>query len=282
MFTELIFDEYLDNKLKQLQAANIIKLRYNMMFEFTQQPSYEIPWLFFTATVGGRDCWRWQNYFKHFKLVPSFCRTHCWKVVCKPRTVYELKRLHDTVLALPYHFPQFILPPHGKCGIDRRDYTLGAYAGFFYALSKEHAQSIYNIIHALITEHMDNTEINGSCLSDTLHVKRACTEMEGECPTDQPIWNSPPPQHRLLETRLDSMFYVERTAQFQADWHKNRVIYSWLKHAIMIGDSTADDLSKLICENEKLTPKIVRAVTYNPGDDAQLEQKENNNGPSHE
>jgi len=269
MWKQLAFDKKFDDIVQQLIASNTAS--YNIatrQLEFTQKPSYNIPWIFFTVSNTGRQCLTWSKYFKHFGLIPFWCRMHCWKVVCRPRTVWELKRFYDVMMALPWLYPQYIQPLTGKCGLDVRDYTSSAYGGFLYANSESHAYEILGIAQSVIIDNMENESINGEKFSDTLIVKRGCTEMEANCPTDSEKWLNYTSEDHLTETRLNSIFETVAYPSTLPDWHKNRIFYGWVKHAVMIGDKTAKWLG------ERLGDLSVHAVTYLPQQEETL-KKEN-------
>lgn len=274
MWKELVWDDKIDGIVTNLLANGSASIDSNSkLLDFTMRPHYQIPWIFFISSSGGRNCGLWQNYWKHFKFRPFFCRMHCWKVVCKPRNVWELKRFHDAMISLPWLFPEYIQPLQGKCGPDTRNYTHNAYAGFLYAVSQEHAFDLREIVLAVITEHMENEEIDGSRLSDTVSVKRGCTEMEAKCPTSSKEWIAYTAKDHLMETRLNSMFNQIYGINVQNDWHKNRIMYSWLKHAVLIGDKTAEKFAETLGYDGALA---VHADTYLPQpEQPETEEKEN-------
>ena len=201
------------------------------------QNRLDSPWAFFGCGVNARNCHLWTKImFRHFDLVPAYCRFNCHKVVAKPASVADLIRLYHFANAIPF-FAETLTIPIGKAGIDTRSYTDNAYACFWYANNLAHAKNLHRMIQPLLAENgMED-------IAETLIVKKACTEMEAQFgPTDGDFWKSMSADERLLEDRISDIFLVEPDdATPQPNWHINGIIENWLDHARAHGDLSGDE-----------------------------------------
>ena len=83
-----------------------------------QSMSYNGNWLFFSYTTMLRDCYLWHTVmFRHFRLVPDYCRLRCYKVVVKVRNFTEAMDFYNLMNSAPYLQGE-IAPLPGKVGID--------------------------------------------------------------------------------------------------------------------------------------------------------------------
>lgn len=193
---------------------------------FMKATAWQIPWIFFGPHPQQNKCILWNDiYFDYFKLIPEFCRTRCHKVVAKPRSVRELFSIYEAGVGLDCP---------GKAGVDRRLYTFGPYAAFWYTGSMEEGQARYEEVKAFLKKHLPDGE------RIPLILKKGCTEMEdtrkGGLPSNQ--WKPLTPEERDLEDRLNYMFSQEELLVTQPVWLKDKIKLDWLEHAYSIGDYT--------------------------------------------
>jgi hypothetical protein len=216
-------EEEITNKVTEILRTGAYQVRLAdgaIVLRGEPSGSTETPWIHIMHGPE-RVCSLWNAiYTRGFDLIPSFCRFRCWKTVVKPRNVVELFRLEAILTGLQ-------LP--SKCGIDIRDYTPGAYAGFIYGNSLEEGREYFKIItRVLVEQGMGDVPVL---------LKRGCTEMELMKPSDQ--WDPMSEKDKLLEEKLDFIFARESFAQgVQSQWIKNRIRRRWVRHAMAIGDAT--------------------------------------------
>lgn len=201
------------------------------------QNRLDTPWAFFGCSVNGRNCHLWTKImFKHFGLVPAFCRFRCYKVVVKPRNVAELIRTYHFASAIPFIVDTLTIPI-GKAGMDLRTYTDNPWSAFWYANGLSHANNIRKLIYSALKKvEMDE-------VAESLIIKKSCTEMEvTHGPTNGEFWQRMSEEEQLLEDRLGDIFLIEPdNGPAQPNWHINGVIESWLDHARSHGDHSGDE-----------------------------------------
>jgi hypothetical protein len=191
--------------------------------EMNVQPGMNSPWVFLT-TATQRSCTLWNGlYFKEFGHIPKYCRERCWKNVIKPRTVYELFQLYTTLKSLD-------LP--SKCGVDKRDYTCGAYAGFNYNDTIEEGREAYKILREAVSDNI-HPDV-------PVFLKKGCTEFELVKPSNE--WLPMTEQEREMERQLDDTFKWTSHDYKQPNWQINHIKRSWLKEAYRIADMTYKDV----------------------------------------
>lgn len=128
----------------------------------------------------GKKCNLYQEIFSAFNFIPRKC-LDCWKVVVKPRTLFELMKV--------YAFQKEFVKDHigvgrfCKCGIETREYVNYEYGAYFYCDSLKHGLHR----HQQVRNSID--EINPGI---PVILKRYCTEFElGTCSSDmyvRPEW----------------------------------------------------------------------------------------------
>ncbi len=196
------------------------------------------PWIFLKST-NTRHCNLWnQVYFRHFNLIPSFCRFCCWKVVVKPPTVKELFKLEP------------IFKSSGetcKCGMDVREYTPDPWAGFMYTDSMMQGREKLKKIKGMIAEFFGKNH-GWDCF-----LKRGCTEMEMAKPADQ--WDDVTEWEIEKEHLLDEMFVKREEEGHQSNWLKQQIRRRWIRRAIGIGDKT---WREVVINPDKYLPHTVR------------------------
>lgn len=208
------------------------------------QGSFTVPWIFVNYEMRKKHCDIWNGvYCVKFGLIPTFCRTHCWKTVFKPRNVKETFECYEILKKID-------LP--SKIGMDTREYTHGAWAGFVYGDSLAQGKEYYKIVRSKIPEDIP------------VILKRGCTEMEVMKPSNK--WHELTPKDIALEERLDDIFDFSENNFFQAGWLKNEIKMRWIKRAIAIGDPTAKETAEKYTGDPDIWSKLVAVpVTYHDG-----------------
>jgi len=186
---------------------------------------HDTPWIF-VGRAHQPHCGEWnKDYWQKFRLIPRFCRERCHKVVVKIRTVKELFSFWELMETLG---------EPGKLGLDKRAYTFGPYAAFFYTSGMEEGLQRYAQVRAVVDESLEDGKNLGVIL------KKGCTEMEHKLfkGIASDAWGSATEEHIVSEMMIDDM--VERVEDLseQPPWLQNYVAFHWLAHAHAIGDST--------------------------------------------
>ncbi len=136
-----------------------------------------------------------------------------------------------------------------KIGMDVRDYTHGAWAGFVYTDSLDEGRAHYKIVRKEIPNKIP------------VILKRGCTEMERLEDSDK--WDEVPEAHIEMERRLLDLFDFDERFYNQAAWHKHEIKENWIKHAIKIGDPTAKEVAEKYSNDPNIWKRlVVESVTY--------------------
>ena len=201
-----------------------------------------IPWIFINQDARKKFCAFWNHVCTtHFNLIPTNCRMNCWKTVIKPRNVLELFEVYETMVALD-------LP--SKVGMDMRNYTYGAWAGFVYADTLEEGREYYNRLKDAVKPKRV-----------PIILKRGCTEMERLVSSDK--WGTISEKDLELERRLCDLFEFSEPYFAQAAWLKVEIRERWIRRAIEIGDPTAREAAEKYSEDPDIWEKlVVESVTY--------------------
>ena len=249
MYTKLPFDEL------SVPAVHSFTERVNRLMEKdykigtagrlvprSPQGSRAIPWIFINQDARKKFCTFWNHVCTiYFRLIPTNCRMNCWKTVVKPRNVLELFEVYETLVELD-------LP--SKIGMDLRNYTYGAWAGFIYGDTLEEGKEYYK----RVKKAMQPKKV-------PIILKRGCTEMERLRPSDQ--WNEITEKELNLERRLCDLFEFSELYFAQASWLKTEIQERWIKRAIEIGDPTAREAAEKYSKDPDIWDKlVVSAVTY--------------------
>jgi len=199
------------------------------------------PWIFISYDIRKKFCAYWHGvYCVHYNLMPTKCRINCWKTVVKPRTVKELFACYQI-------FKQLDLP--SKIGMDVRDYTYGAWAGFIYGDSLSQGCKYYKIARSTIAKDIP------------IILKRGCTEMERLKPSN--TWDEITAQDIETEQRLNDLFDFNEEHFYQAGWLKAEIKQRWIKRAIEIGDPTAKEVAEREFDDPDIWQKlVVHSVQY--------------------
>ena len=217
MFEGAILDEVFWSKVKGVLQKGYVLGNDGKIRKEPIRKSINSPWIFFNTAPHNFCRKRLYLYFLEFGLIPKFCGCKCHKVVAKPTTVVELIKIEQLGRTLGHA---------GKCGINLRDYVFGPYGAYWYCESIDQAQELYeNICSSGITN---------------VFIKRMCTEMERECPTDSYVYTE---KDEHLESKLDAIFEINSESTHQSDFEKNYVRNKWIKHAYMIGDETYKEIT---------------------------------------
>lgn len=221
--------------------------------------AYETPWVFVGQT--GVTCeFRNHIYWQKFNLIPSYCRTRCYKLVAKANNVAELMKLHLLMKQI-YGMHGF----GGKCGVDTRWFNPGAWAGFWYNDGLEAGQKCYEVVHEAISVHIDPKWADDE---DRLFLKKACTEMEHPIFKGTPsnTWGEATAEDLELENTLENIFRPSPPFNLQPPWLENKIIYDWIKMANSINDKSYLEFTADIAPT--VTIKYHRKI-HEAGGDAQ-------------
>jgi len=205
------------------------KLKTNMI------PELIAPWHHIRESAGNEmmpanQCSVWKdilfNYIikalpKEQQFVPSHCH-ECYKVVVKPRNVYELFALDGLMVRLGYT---------SKCGIELRDTTFRNYGGYFYTRSLEAGRARYQEVKALLADH--------PALKETpLILKRGCTEYEvAEVQGGTDKWEVTP-QQKAIESLFYALIENEEWDWSQPDFVVADTYQAWVERAFHLGDGS--------------------------------------------
>jgi len=256
MYQKLSFNKAFKQKVKQ-DIGKGKKLNQEGKIEaIAPGAAVNSPWVFISK---GRH--KFCGIYNHVMtqqhdLIPTYCRFKCWKTVIKPRNLKELFRLHDilTQLQMP-----------SKCGMDLRDYTFGAWAGFVYACSLPEGQRYWGQMMEALKEEFGRDQVSSES-SDfpakvTCILKRGCTEMERLQASDQ--WDRAGEEELTLEGMIEDMYAHNDQDAHQSAWVKNDIMERWVYRGIEIGDPTAREMAEEHCLDPKVWDKlVVHSVTY--------------------
>jgi len=175
------------------------------------------------------DCLTWHTVIfnlisrlmpSHRQFVPSACQ-QCWKVVVRPKTLFQLFALVELQKALCHP---------SKCGIEVRPTVHASYGGYFYNHSLGEGLACYKMVRDAI----DNDENLGPDVA--VFLKRACTEYEALC-GDSSKWEITPEQIHI-ETLVNKWF-VRDTAMLEQPAHAIMNVHrKWIEFAYERGDET--------------------------------------------
>ena len=243
MYSKLRFDKTLNSTTeKLLNTGRFNAGRDGRLVPAKSQGAYNAPWIF--ANYGGRNkfCGWWNEYYcGHFKVIPSHCRFACWKTVIKPNNLRELFEVYEILRILD-------LP--SKCGMDLRDYTYGAWAGFVYGDTLAIGRNYCDLVRERVPLHIP------------VFVKRGCTEMERLVPSDK--WDDLNDHTEKEMILTDRFSFDEGSGMFrQGEWTKARIKERWLRHAIKIGDPTAQEVAERETGDSKVWERlVVHSIKY--------------------
>jgi hypothetical protein len=183
-----------------------------------------------------RNCYLLKDViFDQLGAIPTYCMTHCWKIVIKVRTVAEL-------FALLSVMQEHAWP--GKCGFDSRNYTFGNYVGFCYFESREHAEREFPARVEAVKERIPGAH---------LYLKRSCTEFEMRAPSN--TWNPEDPLADALAEFLATWVEWETVTHNQTEYVVERVKSYWIERAYNLGDPT---IEQVMPDYRKMYPQSVR------------------------
>lgn len=179
------------------------------------------------------------NYVYDRSRIPHCCR-NCFKVKVRPKTVQNLKILHDAAHRLPCASkwgPEFDYA-----------YSQDHYGGYMYAISLAHAAEIRRSLRALVAELFGDEDYF------EVTIKRGCSEYEFRLgPSD--AWEIDPELEAVeayLFENFESLYLENGTLPlFPA------IFVNWLYDAYMIGDESY----RAFTGGKALFPDM---VTYDP------------------
>jgi len=184
-------------------------------------PLWTSDWLFLPDDKDNRKCNFYIDIvFQKHGFIHSRCH-ECWKVVAKPKTLKELFIVRDV---------QWELGFKGKCGVDKRNYTFGAYGAYWYNDSLEEGFERL----AIVREALKDTDI-------PVTLKRGCTEFEAQYPASSQ-WQITDEQ-KEIEAELEEIYNFPVSLFAMTEYVKLQVMRRWVEYAHTIGDPTCFEYS---------------------------------------
>lgn len=180
-----------------------------------------------------RFCRFYQDVFTYMGFIHSRC-LNCWKVVIKPRTVWQLIDLHELLATkMARHY--------SKCGIERRKYVHANYGGYIYCNILAEAKAR----HAEIRDEIAQTPSLASLLKErdpegrlkNVIIKRYCTEFELKA-GDSAEYKRPPIADRI-EAKMKERFDLPVQEVPQPEELKEEIMANWIEFAWERDDPTA-------------------------------------------
>lgn len=272
----LQFDvEFYEGVLRLLQGKRVDPLTQKISPLQTGIAMEGFPWIFIKSGYQPNcDIWN-HEYWQKLKLLPEFCRLHCHKIVVKPTTIYELHTLYGIMQALD--FPS-------KLGMDKRDYTFGPYAAFFYCTSMKEGLGKYQDLKKILEDKLPSIFNRHPRQGEAIILKKGCTEMEHRRFSGKRSdeWGFPSASEEQREMLYNDIVKSIEDKTVQPDWVKNAIYFTWLATAHAIGDVTYYDVIKEIGVPDLFGDP---PVTYHhlseistEGGDAPSQQKQVDNG----
>ena len=239
MWRELIFhNEKIEQGVRRSIASGLVRINPDTglvdMSPNAYAMAYDGNWLFFGNNTALRDCFTWHsimfNCFDGF--VHEFCKLRCYKVVVKTRNFIDAMRFRNAMLAAPKEQGS-LTPPHGKVGIDERDYTDGYFNGFIYCDGLEDARKKYALVRKLVDDCVEDGK------NIPIIIKRSCTEFEKRHgATDSPFWQSMTKEELDFQHLLEDIYAGFKSSSVQPDWLQNKIIAKMAKWANIFSDKT--------------------------------------------
>jgi hypothetical protein len=234
MYDSLDFDKKLasttQTMLQEFKVGPSGKLEPTML-----SGAAHLPWIFMNHDARMKFCWFWNHVCtRRFNIIPTNCRFNCWKIVIKPNNVKELFECYEIL-------KQLDLP--SKIGMDLRDYTYGAWAGFVYNDTLEEGRSHFKQVRAAMPKKVP------------VILKRGCTEMEQIKPSK--TWNEMAEADLAIEKKLMDRINFQERHFIQGKWQKEEIKENWIKHAIKIGDPTARETAEKYSDDPDIWNKLV-------------------------
>lgn len=181
---------------------------------FSGDTGESFPWILH-GNNEEQECAKQITMFKVLGIIPLYCRSRCYKVVARPKTLTELLKVNEFMRGFGHH---------GKCGIERRESVPHLYGAYWYCDGEEEGQKVYK----KVTESLPEIP----CI-----LKRACTEME--------LKHGPPhtwPEQTEGEAYWEAMFQdlvvFPKDKHNQPDYLKNWIVLGWVRYAWQRGDQT--------------------------------------------
>jgi hypothetical protein len=235
MYEFLDFDRKLTDGVKAIEGREFKIDSGGKLSPAMLAGAFNLPWVFINHDARKKFCWFWnQVCTRVFDIIPSNCRFNCWKTVLKPNNVKELFECYEILKVLD-------LP--SKIGMDLRDYTHGAWAGFVYGDSLDDGRAQYKIIREAMPEDV------------SVILKRGCTEMERLA--DSNTWGEMKEEDAKLEEKLLDRFTFNERHFFQSKWQVEEIKQNWIKRAIQIGDPTVKETVEKYSDDPNIWKKLV-------------------------
>jgi len=188
-------------------------------------------------------CPFYQTFVECCNFIPSHC-LNCWKVVVKPRTLYELVRVYE--FQKDFVEGRIGKGHYCKCGVEPRQHVNQHYGAYFYCKSQEHGLHRYEQVRSAV---------NGIDTEIPVTLKRYCTEFELSCgPSDK---YQRQPDHDIIEAEILKAVDLEpfRGQYLQPDFLVRHILYQW----VMFAWDRKDPTVNLFNDDEPIFPP---SVTY--------------------
>lgn len=171
-----------------------------------------------------RPCRWYQLIFQNCDFIPTRCMS-CWKVVVRPRSLFELLKLYELQTELVEKNPTCWC----KCGWEERPWTHGNYGGYFYndsrAIGEQRLDQVRDAVNRNISRDID------------VFLKRYCTEMEIKY--GDSLKYKRPDSADVMETAIIEGSYIERLSDPQPQYLRDHIMSKWILNAYAVGDSSA-------------------------------------------
>ena len=183
---------------------------------------WDAPWVYIKPHPKHRCDIGHYIMWKHFKMIPSWCRS-CYKVVVRPRTLVELFDLYELMreMGVPC-----------KCGVEPRQTVQALYGGYFYCQGLEEGRERYKQVRKAVDEQI-SPEVS-------VILKRYCTEYEIGPGSRGPSNELPDmtDEEKYVETILMAIMPAGMHGSIQHDHLDAYTMKKWIFWAYRYGDPT--------------------------------------------
>lgn len=197
------------------ETGKIHKRKCDVPIFSDEAKSQSFPWILHHGEDGSSECAKRFTFFNLFGIIPLFCRTRCYKVVARPRTLTELLHVNDVMRNLGHR---------GKSGIERRESVPHHYGAYWYCDGEVEGQRIYE-------------KVQESLGSIPVILKRACTEMELKHGVPHQ-WPEQTESEHYWESMWNELVIFPKDKQNQPDYLKNWIVLGWVRFAWERGDQS--------------------------------------------
>lgn len=187
-----------------------------------------------------RACNHWQMIERVLGFIPTPC-LKCYKVVVRPRTVYELFQIYNMQIDMTKEIDNV----YCKCGIEiERPFVTALYGGYFYTNSlragMERKAQVRKWVDKYIPPVFDD---DGECIVPPVDVilKRYCTEFENRYGNSKGY--NQPREAKQWETEIERCFEKPKRVKEQPAMIIKDVHQRWVEFAEQHSDLTGRKLN---------------------------------------